>query len=230
MELWGAQLFGDPCRDCGFDWSITAPLALAFIEQMPLRDRPSPCNAPATSGLPPPPGVFQGTCATLPTTLEFWPSGLQGTFRSNDREISGHDPDDLATARRYESIPLSSALWSLEISCNAWVETLKSALNQQVELRHSFRGLQRAEDIGRNHTGNGNQRQIPDSAPICHAEFEIGAEGVRQGYQQMIGDRTFRPWTTNIYSSTDRKSVIWVGMKISHHCQKFDMEGGVRRG
>ena len=77
MELWGAQLFGDPCRDCGFDWSITAPLALAFIEQMPLRARPSPCNAPATSGLPPPPGVFRGTCATLPTTFGFWPSGCR---------------------------------------------------------------------------------------------------------------------------------------------------------
>lgn len=99
---------------------------------------------------------ISGYVCHIADNLRIWAERLQGTLRSNDREISGHDPDDLATERRYESIPLSSALWSLEISCNAWVESLKSALNQQVELRHSSRGLQRAEDIGRNNVHDAN--------------------------------------------------------------------------
>ena len=33
MELWGAAIFGDPCRECAFDWTQSPEQALAWMEQ-----------------------------------------------------------------------------------------------------------------------------------------------------------------------------------------------------
>lgn len=31
MEAWGAALYGNPCRECGFDWSISPQDAIAWM-------------------------------------------------------------------------------------------------------------------------------------------------------------------------------------------------------
>jgi len=37
MEPWGATLYGDPCRACGFDWSLTAEQAVDRVSDWGLR-------------------------------------------------------------------------------------------------------------------------------------------------------------------------------------------------
>lgn len=37
MELWGARLYGNPCHDCGFDWSLTPREAVEQVADVPSR-------------------------------------------------------------------------------------------------------------------------------------------------------------------------------------------------
>jgi hypothetical protein len=34
MERWGADLYGDPCRDCGFSWVLTPAEAVISVRAM----------------------------------------------------------------------------------------------------------------------------------------------------------------------------------------------------
>jgi hypothetical protein len=35
MELWGASLFGQPCGECGFDWSLDPDEAVTIVADGP---------------------------------------------------------------------------------------------------------------------------------------------------------------------------------------------------
>ena len=35
VEQWGASLYGDPCRDCGFGWELTPAQAIASVREVP---------------------------------------------------------------------------------------------------------------------------------------------------------------------------------------------------
>src|SRR5580692_4540667 len=37
VEAWGARLYGDPCRECRFDWSITPSAAASLVAAIPAR-------------------------------------------------------------------------------------------------------------------------------------------------------------------------------------------------
>ena len=39
MEPWGAALYGDPCRECGFDWSLTPLDAVTWVRVFETRIR-----------------------------------------------------------------------------------------------------------------------------------------------------------------------------------------------
>ncbi|MBK9474674.1 MAG: hypothetical protein IPL94_00130 [Tetrasphaera sp.] len=69
--------------------------------------------------------------------------------------MAGYDPDELAAARGYRTIPLHAAQWSLTLSVSAWACTLRAGLNKAIVLQHATRGIQRAEDIARNNAHDG---------------------------------------------------------------------------
>jgi hypothetical protein len=35
MEEWGAELYGDPCRGCGFGWGLTPDAAVSLVGSIP---------------------------------------------------------------------------------------------------------------------------------------------------------------------------------------------------
>jgi hypothetical protein len=150
MERWGTALYGQPCRECGFDWS-TAPVdAVDFVEA-------------ATDALKQIVGDAAGDqrgelrawsvseyVSHMGDNLRNWAERIQAGRLASVREVGGYDPDELAVARRYESIPLQVAMWSLELSCRAWGVVVREALSEDVVLVHVSRGEQRAADVARN--------------------------------------------------------------------------------
>ncbi|WP_431953413.1 hypothetical protein [Actinacidiphila sp. bgisy167] len=69
--------------------------------------------------------------------------------------VPGYDPDLVAQARHYNEIAPAAALWSLEHAVDAWAESVTSALEEGIVLRHATRGVQRAEDVARNNAHDG---------------------------------------------------------------------------
>lgn len=168
MEPWGAQLFGDPCCECGFDWSLTPRDAVAYIASVPARVDEATAGADGTER-------SAGWSVTqyvshVADNLHQWAERVQAARLSGQVDVAGYDPDALATARGYAAIPLRAAAWSLRVSVDAWVETLSAALEESVVLQHATRGQQRAEDIARNNAHDAHHHVWDIEGLIAAAE------------------------------------------------------------
>lgn len=148
MEPWGAALYGDPCRECGFDWSLTPLDAVTWVRVFETRIREAVGSLTGDERL-------EGWSVSqyvshVGDNLHQWAERVQAARLAGQTQVAGYDPDTLATARGYEFIPLAVALWSAGKAAERWVEVLTAAVNEGVELEHATRGRQRAEDIARN--------------------------------------------------------------------------------
>ncbi len=148
MEPWGATLFGEPCRECGFGWSITPPEAVAWVRAFDEHGRE------ATRALTGEERLDGWSVAEYVShvgdNLRQWSERIQSARLTGRLDVAGYDPDALAEARGYAYIPLEVALWSAGNAAQRWADVLTAAVEERVELQHATRGLQRAEDVVRN--------------------------------------------------------------------------------
>ncbi|MEU4829928.1 hypothetical protein [Streptosporangium sp. NPDC023615] len=155
MEPWGANLYGDPCRDCGYVWSLTPYEAIRQVEELPgrfsvlLEGRTGSERHPELAWTP------AAYVSHVTDNLRNWAERLAGARLAGADHVPGYDQDLLARARRYDEIAPAAALWSLRGAVDAWVESVSAALDHQVVLRHAARGIQRAEDVARNNAHDG---------------------------------------------------------------------------
>lgn len=148
MEPWGAALFGDPCTECGFVWSLTPYDAVAWVAGFEQRVRDAVDSLKGDERLE---GWSVAEYVShVGDNLRQWSERVQAVRLAGQADVAGYDPDALASARGYDSIPLAVALWSAGNAAERWVEVLTAAVDEGVELHHATRGLQRAEDVARN--------------------------------------------------------------------------------
>jgi hypothetical protein len=150
VEQWGAALYGNPCRACGFDWSATPEDAVRWVAGWPLRLAETIGDAHGTERR-----VSGGWSVTeyvshVGDNLRQWAERVQSALLAGQVDVAGYDPDDLAAARGYATLPLAVAAWSSELAATSWADVVARALHERVELRHATRGLQRAADVARN--------------------------------------------------------------------------------
>lgn len=169
-ERWGAELYGDPCAGCAYDWSTTAEEAVRIVDRLPaqfrqLLDRYNGVERHAELAW----GPVGYTCHVA-DNLRAWAEGLGAGLRSSAAvPVPGYDPDLLAEARRYHRITAEAALWSLERAVCAWCGVVPAALAHDVVLWHSARGEQRARDVVRNNAHDATHH-LWDVWRILHAK------------------------------------------------------------
>lgn len=152
MEAWGARLYGNPCRDCGFDWSLTPGEAVAQVEDLPTRYAGLVKGRRGDERHPELAWNVAAYVSHVTDNLRNWAERLAGARLSGARQVRGYDQDLLAQARYYNDVSLAGALWSLQRAADAWVDSVGAALEENVVLEHADRGIQRAEDVARNNT------------------------------------------------------------------------------
>lgn len=150
MELWGAALFGQPCRECGFDWDLSPADAMVSVTEFVDRARTAAAGLTGDERLAG--WSIAEYVAHVGDNLRQWAERVQAARLAGRTEVAGYDPGTLAMARRYDAIPLEVALWSTAHAVEQWVQVLTAALAERVELQHASRGLQRAQDIVRNNS------------------------------------------------------------------------------
>jgi hypothetical protein len=150
VERWGAGLYGDPCRDCGFDWRLTPSDAVAALRATPDAYAGRLAGATGRERHPDLSWTAAGYVCHVTDNLRAWSERLAGAYLAGATEVPGYDPDLLAEARHYTGIALAGALWSLRWAAAGWAEAVETALAAGVVLRHATRGAQRAEDVARN--------------------------------------------------------------------------------
>jgi len=153
VEIWGAALFGQPCRECGFDWTLAAAEAVALIAAAPAEVERRIHNARGDERAAAGGGwSVSEYLSHVGDNLRNWAERVQAARLAGVHEVAGYDPDELARVRGYPAIPIQVALWSLRTSCELWVPVMQAALAEQVVLHHATRGEQRAADIARNNS------------------------------------------------------------------------------
>lgn len=150
MSDWGRAVYGDPCRECGFGWSIRIDDAQRVVSTVPqhyatlIGDTDGSARA---AGLE---WSIRAYVCHVADNLCIWAERLVGAARGNDQPIVPYDTDLLARARNYDAVPVEGALWSLGRAVAAWQEAVVLAGREAVVLVHPERGPQAVSDVVRN--------------------------------------------------------------------------------
>jgi len=150
VESWGAALYGDPCRQCGFDWSISPDSATDLVARVPVRYAELLAGTDGSQRHPDLDWTAGSYVCHVTDNPRIWAERLAGVALGGSRQVPGYDQTLLARARAYDRVPLAGALWSLKCASRDWQEAVHLALALNVVLLHAGRGEQRAADVARN--------------------------------------------------------------------------------
>ena len=149
METWGAELYGDPCRECGFSWAASTADAMQMIRELPTTYRDLTKYSSGSELHPELAWNVAAYVCHVTDNLRIWAERLAGARLSRAVEVGAYDQDLLAQARGYNEVALSGALWSLVDAADAWIDSVTLAIPRKLNLLHSSRGLLTIEDIAR---------------------------------------------------------------------------------
>lgn len=155
MESWGADLYGDPCRECGFAWRITPDQAVDLVRNIPTTYSRLLEHRTGFERHPDLTWNASAYVSHVTDNLRIWAERLAGARLSRAREVAAYDQDLLAEAKSYNEIDLSGALWSLTDAVNAWLDSVTLARQRDVTLLHASRGIQTVDDVARNNAHDG---------------------------------------------------------------------------
>lgn len=150
VERWGRSLYGDPCRECGYDWSITPEDAVELVGAIPQRYAELLTGRDGSMRHPDLDWTAGAYVCHVTDNLRVWAERSAGAALGGETSVPGYDEALLGRARHYNQVPVVGALWSLRHAATAWVEAMELALTAGVVLRHVGRGEQRTVDVARN--------------------------------------------------------------------------------
>jgi hypothetical protein len=146
-STWGRSTYGDPCRECGFSWSLSVHDAISVVSSTPDR------AGDALAGHDPASRHDDLTWSALAyvchitDNLRIWAERLAGAALGSTSIVSPYDGELLARARAYEGVPVEGALWSLGRAVDDWKAAVLLAGERKVAIQHPERGPQTVEDI-----------------------------------------------------------------------------------
>ena len=146
-ELWGVELYGDPCHECGFDWSISTDDAIGLVAGFSDAFGELVAGSDGSARIPDLAWSASGYISHVADNLWIWAQRLSGARMSGDLDVPGYDQDLLAQARNYNAISLGASLWSLEAAAVLWEQSVRAALAGHVVLNHASVGRMTTADV-----------------------------------------------------------------------------------
>ena len=153
-NAWWIEEWGNPCRECGFDWTQSPEAVVARVEAVPdqldalLDGRSGDERAPdAQPGEP----IWSAKAYVfhVADNLRIFAERLEGVFAGAPTTLAAYDQDELAAARNYEAMSLQSALWAVRTATAAWARATREALTRPTTYLHAERGELNAAEITR---------------------------------------------------------------------------------
>lgn len=208
MELWGEALYGNPCRECEFDWSLAATAAAAMIGETPTtfagllqgRDGSARLDGLAWSAV--------AYVCHVTDNLRIWAERLAGAALGAGPHVPGYDQDLLARARSYDEVGVTGALWSLRSAASDWLTAYALAGEAGIVLEHATRGRQRVEDVARNNAHDAYHHGW-DISRILAAPSRPSAAVVRTG----AGERIDAAGVTHLFKLTGEHTADRLGVE-----------------
>jgi hypothetical protein len=148
---WGENLYGDPCRECGFDWAISRDEAIKSVVNTPRSYARVLADAGADGSERDPELTWSvgAYICHVGDNLRIWAERLAGVCRGASPVVASYDEGLLAVARAYEGIAIEAAMWSLERAAEEWKRAVDECLVADIFLVHPDRGQQSLVDVVR---------------------------------------------------------------------------------
>jgi DinB superfamily len=151
---WWIEEWGNPCRECGFDWSQPPESVIAAVEELPTKFEAllagrtgDETAAHAQPGEP----IWSAKAYVfhVADNLRIFAERLEGVFAGAPTTLAAYDQDELAAARDYDAMSLQSALWSVRAATEAWASAARESLARPFTYQHAERGELNAAEITR---------------------------------------------------------------------------------
>jgi hypothetical protein len=175
MDRWAGQLYGDPCRECSFAFSIGLDDSLALIARIPEEFSALLANADGTERHPDLSWSVGSYICHVADNVRIWAERLAGSA-AGTTIVGAYDENLLAKARSYPDVPLTAALWSLNRSREDWRAVLPGVSREAVVVVHRQRGELHLEDVARGiaHDASHHVWDIRRSLDISLGELDSG--------------------------------------------------------
>jgi hypothetical protein len=147
VDKWGAILYGEPCRECGFTWTMEVASMTALMRGLPDSIETLVMGATGSEGLPDLGWNVSGYIAHMTDNTRIWAERLIAVARGSDPRVVPYDPDLLAESRHYNKVGLQGATWSFCFSVESWLGAVEEAEDAKIVIEHSERGAMQLFDV-----------------------------------------------------------------------------------
>ena len=171
MNEWGRETFGDPCRGCGFDWSISQAEADALIAQTPARFVAIIGEGDGSQRDPALEWTAGGYVCHVADSLRVWAERLANVALGDPGPVAEYNQDKLAVARSYDKVGVRGALWSLERAVGDWQAAVELAASRGAVMNHAELGEMTVLDVTRIRAHDVNHH-------ACDIERSVGSASV----------------------------------------------------
>jgi hypothetical protein len=148
-NAWWIEEWGDPCRECGFDWATPPEAVIAAVEALPAKFDAALAGRTGDERAPDATWSVKAYVFHVADNLRVFAERLEGVFAGGSTALAAYDQDELAAARNYEAMSLASALWSMRTATEAWAAAARESLTRATTYRHAERGELTATEITR---------------------------------------------------------------------------------
>ncbi|HVC71747.1 MAG TPA: hypothetical protein VNC61_15945 [Acidimicrobiales bacterium] len=152
MTDWGRATYGDPCRECGYHWSVGPDEAMALVMATPARYAALLGDTDGSQRHPDLAWTAVVYVAHVADNLRIWAERLAALALGAVGPVTPYNQDLLAQARRYDELSLLGALWSLDRATRDWRDAVLLAHAAGVPLVHPERGELSVLDVVRSNS------------------------------------------------------------------------------
>jgi len=176
----GSELYGDPCRECGFRWSTPVPEAIKLVEGAPKRLKRTVAGTSGRDKRSELSWSVVAYIAHVGDNLRIWAERLAGIALGASPEVAAYDDNLLAVARSYGDLSVEGALWALSSDVDTWKHAVVLALDKKVVVYHPDRGDQTVPEVvlGNVHDVVHHEWDIARSLGVYDPAGEDGASWV----------------------------------------------------
>jgi hypothetical protein len=141
--------YGDPCRECDFEWSVEPATCVAILSDAPARFKSILIGHDGRKSHPNLQWNAVAYVVHVADVLRIWADRIAAVALGASDPVVPYDEDRLSDARGYLSLPLQGALWSLGRAVGDWQAAEKLAESAVVALIHPEQGSLPLDDVRR---------------------------------------------------------------------------------
>ncbi len=159
MTTWRASTYGDPCRECGFDWATTLESAIVVVANLPDSLRELLSGSTGSERRPDLEWSVGAYVCHIADNLRIWAERLVGVSEGTVAEVCRYDENELAHARHYDGIPLVAASWALSRSVTDWCYAVRNSPQSGSVMVHPERGVLTLTDVAVSNAHDGRHHR-----------------------------------------------------------------------